>query len=127
MGGNNAVSNLQTLCKHCNTVKGVNEVNYLVNISPLRTPKPDLQKFEHAKSDSIENAITRIVNCFYHSKALCTLNFSQRSHGKFYLTWEIVLFSGNDPDWLKAYEKEILDYVHMQHDWKHVTKIIVRN
>lgn len=127
MGGNNAVSNLQTLCKHCNTVKGVNEVDYSGNITPLRKPKPELQVFDWVNSDYVQNSIARIVNVFYHCKAMCELRYHQRKSGQHYSTWEIVLFTGNDPEWLKPYEKELLDYVHTQLGWGHVTKIVVRN
>jgi superfamily II DNA or RNA helicase len=127
MGGNNAISNLQTLCKQCNTVKGVNEVDYRINITPLRKPKPDLQMFEWINSDYVQNSIGRIVNEFYHCKAMCVLNYHQRRNGQFYSTWEIVLYSGNDPEWLKPYENRLLDYVNKQLGWENVTKIVVRN
>jgi superfamily II DNA or RNA helicase len=127
MGGNNAVSNLQTLCKRCNGLKKINEVDYRVNITPLRKPKPRLQFFDWINSDDIPNSIARVVNVFYHCRAMCDLKFHQRRNGRYYYAWEIVLYSGNDPDWLKPYEKELLNYVHTQLGWEHVTKIVIRN
>lgn len=127
MGGNNAVSNLQTLCRHCNTVKGVNEVDYRVNITPLRKAKSELQMFERVNSDYVQHSVARIVNVFYHCKAMCTLNYHQRKSGQFYSTWEIVLFAGNNPEWLKSYESELLEYVHTQLGWNHVVKITIKN
>jgi len=127
MGGNNAISNLQTLCKQCNTVKGVNEVDYRVNQTPLRKKKTEIQMLAYADSDYVENSIARIVNVFYHCKAMCALNYHQRRNGQFYSTWEIVLYTGNNPEWLQAYEKELLMYIHTDLGWENVTKIVVRN
>jgi hypothetical protein len=127
MGGNNSISNLQTLCKQCNTVKGVNEIDYKVNTTPLRKPKEELKMFEWVNSDLVNNSIARIVNEFYHCKALCTLNYHQRRNGQFYNTWEIVLYSGNNPEWLKPYESQLLNYVNTRLGWEHVTKIVIRN
>ena len=127
MGGKNVLSNLQTLCKNCNAVKGVNEIDYRTNISPLRKPKATINLFENANSDYVENAIARIVNTFYHCKAMCELNYHQRKSGQFYSTWEIVLYSGNNPEWLQLYENELLEYINKKLAWNHITKIIIRN
>jgi len=127
MGGNNAISNLQTLCKQCNTLKGVNEVDYRVNMSPLRKPKSELKKYDFVNSDYVENSIARIVNVFYHCKAVRVINYHQRRNGQFYSTWEIVLYSGNNPEWLKLYENELLEYINTKLKFEHVTKIAIRN
>ena len=39
MGGKNVPSNLQTLCKQCNGIKGVNEIDYHSIVTPLNSPK----------------------------------------------------------------------------------------
>ncbi|MDR0248239.1 MAG: HNH endonuclease [Oscillospiraceae bacterium] len=127
MGGNNAVSNLQTLCKQCNAVKSVNEVDYRVNITPLRKPKQELQMFDWVSSDNVHNSIARIVNAFYHCKAMCELRCHQRKSGQYYYVWEIVLFADNNPEWLTPFEKQLLDYVRTRLGWTHVTKIVVKN
>ena len=127
MGGNNTISNLQSLCKQCNAVKGVNEIDYRVNVTPLRKPKQEIKLFEWVSSDVVDNSIARIINEFYHCKAMCKLNYHQRRSGQYYSTWEVVLYAGNDPDWLKPHENELLKYVNEQLDWPHVNKIVVRN
>jgi 5-methylcytosine-specific restriction endonuclease McrA len=38
-GWENVPSNLQTLCKQCNGLKGVNEIEYRSVVSPLSKPK----------------------------------------------------------------------------------------
>ena len=127
MGGKNAVSNLQTLCKYCNTVKGVNEIDYRVNTTPLRKPKSELKLFDSVASDYVEHAIARIVDEFYHCKALCELNYHKRRNGQFYMTWEIVLYAGNNPEWLLAHELELLGYINCHLGLQHVTRIICKN
>jgi hypothetical protein len=41
--------------------------------------------------------------------------------------WKIVLYSGNNPEWLKAYEGELLEYVQTVLRWKHVTEFDIIN
>lgn len=127
MGGRNAISNLQTLCKHCNALKGVNEIDFRANITPLGKPKGKLELYSPASSDDDMNALARIVNEFYHCRALCNLNYHQRRSGQFYSTWEIVLFSGNNPEWLAVYEVELLRYINHNLKKEHVKHIVIRN
>ena len=127
MGGDNSMSNLQSLCKKCNSEKSVNEINYRVNKSPLRKPKINLQMPDYINSDSIENSIARIVNIFYHCKAMYALNHHQKQNGQFYSTWEIVLYPGNNPKWLEHHENELLGYVGTQLGLNHVKQIKIRN
>jgi len=127
MGGTNAVTNLQTLCQHCNSVKGVNEIDYRTTKTPLRQPKGRLNLFEKAGSDSVENAVARIVNEFYHCKALCTLKYNVRRSGQYYSTWEITLFIGNDPEWLRPHTAMLLKYVNKTLGLEHVTHIVVND
>lgn len=67
MGGKKESSNLQTLCKQCNSINGVNEINYQSIVSPLTKPK-DMVSFGIVESDSIPNIIARIVNHIYHCR-----------------------------------------------------------
>jgi hypothetical protein len=127
MGGSNSISNLQTLCRQCNMVKSGDTIDFRVNITPLNKPKSDIKILAYASNDYIENSIARIANTFYHGRAMCALNYHQRKSGQFYSTWEIVLYSGNNPEWLQSYESELLEYINTQLAWKHVTKIAVRN
>jgi hypothetical protein len=125
MGGTDAISNLQTLCKYCNQLKGKNHVNYRVNVTPLHQPKEQLIRYAPYRSDTVDNAIARIVNDFYHCKALHELIYHVKSNGQHYSKWKIMLYRGNNPDWLQAYEKELLDYVLKEFGWIHVSKIDV--
>jgi hypothetical protein len=127
MGGKNVISNLQTLCKHCNNVKGINEISYRTTITPLSQPKSKLKLFDITKSDKIENAIARVINEFYHCKAMCKLYFHERKSGEFYYTWEIALYSCNNPEWLETHTGTLLRYIHDWFGWTHVNKIVVKN
>lgn len=127
MGGKNAISNLQTLCKQCNTTKGVNEIDYRTKITPLRQTKSEIKLFELAGSDNIINAMARIINEFYHCGAMCELRFHERKSGQYYYTWEIVLYSGNNPKWLERCAEKLLEYIHDVLGWNHVTNIIIKN
>jgi hypothetical protein len=127
MGGKNVLSNLQALCHHCNGLKGVNTVDYRVNISPMSESKSTLDFYESAGSDEPENAIARIVNQFYHCSAFRELKYNKRSSGKNYSTWEIVLFSGNQIAWLEKYTENLLEYIHNKLGYQQVGKLIITN
>jgi hypothetical protein len=125
MGGKNVISNLQSLCRSCNTAKGVNEVDYRVNVSPLNNPKTELYLYNQTNTDTIFNIMACNVNVFYHCAAMCALHMHTRSNGQFYKTWEIVLYKGNSPEWLSAHKEELLEYIRAV--YPHVDDIVVRN
>jgi len=126
MGGKNIPSNLQRLCKQCNGIKGVNEINYRSIVSPLSSPK-EMLLFDSKSSDYIQNIISRIVNHFNHCKAFCNLEYSQRKNGKNYSTWIINLYNGNNPTWLENNVPNLLEYVRNDLGWDSVEEIIVES
>ncbi|MFC6603896.1 HNH endonuclease [Ectobacillus funiculus] len=126
MGGKNAPSNLQTLCKQCNGLKGVNEIDYRSIISPLSKPK-EMILFAAPESDYVENAIARIVNHIYHCRAFCSLNYSERRNGKYYDNWGINLYSGNNPQWIEQHSSKLLEYINQELGWTNVRKIIIND
>jgi len=65
------------------------------------------------------------VNVFYHCRAVCEIRRHERSNGRFYGTWEIELFQGNDPKWLLAEKARLLEYVHEDLGFPHVRAIRV--
>jgi len=127
MGGKNVISNLQTLCHRCNQLKGVNDVDYRSISSPLHQPKPKLELYDPVDSDEPENAVGRIVNQFYHCKALCELKYNIRRSGRNYAVWEIVLFSDINTQWLASHSQELLEYVHIKLGCEQVKEILVTN
>lgn len=127
MGGNNAISNLQTLCKFCNAEKGINTLDFRKNSTPLRAPKEKLSFYSYPKSDSAENVLARIINNFYHCGAVFKINYHERKNGQFYENWEIVLYNGNNPDWLLIHIKSLLEYINNELGFDHVKNIIVKS
>jgi hypothetical protein len=113
-GGGPEINNLQTLCKVCNGLKSVNAINFKIFVTPLSSPK---ERFDLLQSDGRDDAvrsITRLVNFFYHCQAVREVRMNERRTGKFYSTWEIELYAGNDPKWLLQHRLELLN--HVQHD-----------
>lgn len=127
MGGKNDITNLQTLCKKCNAIKGRHNINYRRKLTPLVSAKTELMLYDTVSSDNAYNAIARIVNEFYHCDAMCDLNHHERKNGQFYYAWEIVLYTGNNPAWLEPHKAKLLKYIHGTLGWGHVKDIVIRN
>jgi hypothetical protein len=49
----------------------------------------------------------RLVNHFYYCRAVCDIRMHERRSGRFYSTWEIELYEGNDPAWLLAHHDDL--------------------
>lgn len=127
MGGSNAISNLQTLCKQCNAVKHTHQVDFRVTKSPLRQPKAELSFYDCAGSDSVENALTRIINDFYHCGAVCNLKWHERRNGQYYSSWRLMLYAGNEISWLEPHIGELLAYVQGEWGYEHVQEFRIVN
>jgi superfamily II DNA or RNA helicase len=124
MGGKNEISNLQTLCEYCNTTKCINEIDFRTNITPLNRPKEAFILYDSVYSDNMQNAIRRIINVFYHCSAVYELRMHERSNGYFYKNWEIILYSGNNPQWLLKFKQNLLQYIRSTHP--HVEDITIK-
>jgi superfamily II DNA or RNA helicase len=127
MGGGNEMSNLQTLCKYCNGLKGVNDIDYRVHSSYLTKPKDSIELIPPVGSDEDWMAIARIVNFFYRCSAVCEVKYHIRKSGKNYDNWVIVLYDGNNPEWLNPHIKELLQYIHGELRRGYVKSITVTN
>jgi ATP-dependent helicase IRC3 len=131
-GGETNLENSQTLCSLCNNHKGINELNFRFNTALLKQAKIlNLSSFEPLllKDRDAVRTLTRIVNFFYHCKAVYKINCHERKNGKYYLVWEICLYAGNNPEWLIHYKRELLHFVQSKLGHFHVQdiKIIVPN
>ena len=127
MGGRNVLENLQTLCRQCNNAKGVNSVDYRATVSPLCKPKESLNLSIRVGNEEPANVVTRIVNEFYHCGAMCKLSWHQRRTGRCYSAWEIILYIGNNPEWLETHKEELLVYIQQRLGCSHVRSIVIKN
>ncbi len=134
MGGETSVENSQTLCRTCNKHKGINEIDFRVNRTQLREPKMlNLLLPRQELGISIEkdvvistNSIKRIVNFFYHCKAVYNINcHGQGRYGKYYSTWEVSLYAGNNPEWLLQHKQELLNFIQYQIGYTYIEDIKV--
>ncbi|MGH4139483.1 DEAD/DEAH box helicase family protein [Clostridium sp.] len=111
MRGVTNVENSQTLCKECNIRKGNNEINFKdIYKSNLQHSK-ELTLIPRTAKELPQFTLRRTINFFYHCKAVSDIKFHVRSTGKYYSSWSIELFSGNNIEWLMNYEKELLEYI----------------
>lgn len=112
---NNSYSNLQTLCKFCNGLKGTKTINFLDNKTllqkqPSETPSiKDIHYMDRHKDvtnlELWKKILKRQINFFYQCNAVKSVGIGKRGYN--YLNWDIKLYPGNNPDWIKTH----LDYL----------------
>jgi len=122
IGGETSIENSQTLCSVCNRLKNINELNFLQTRTLLRSPKP-LDLLRGSNREDVKRSLMRLVNLFYHCKAVCEIRMHERRNGQFYTKWEIELFQGNDPKWLSEHKDELLRHIQENFDCPQVTSI----
>ncbi|BAY37759.1 type III restriction enzyme res subunit [Nostoc sp. NIES-2111] len=105
MGGITALDNLQTLCDVCNRSKGQDEIDFRCNKTKLIKPKKLKLLFPY-ENQTTTRIITRIVNSFYHCKAVNKVNWEVLTY-----TYNIHLSPGNNPEWLLQHKTEILKFL----------------
>jgi len=105
MGGTTSVANSQTLCNICNRYKGKNEIDFRCNITQLSVPKKFNLSFPY-EGQTATRAITRIVNLFYHCKAVAKVDWEVLTY-----TYHIYLYPGNNPEWLLKHQTELLQFI----------------
>jgi ATP-dependent helicase IRC3 len=104
MGGETSIENSQTLCSICNRLKENNEIDFTSNTTQLSNPK-NLELLFPYKNQKITRVLTRIVNFFYHCKAVYQIKLGVD------VTWEIHLYAGNDPKWLLKHKSKLLSFI----------------
>jgi len=105
------VENSQTLCKECNSKKGTNAINFKSHIPPSIFKFMEPINFLGAGREHPINTLSRIINFFYYCQAVCDMRWSDRRNGKFYSTWEVELYQGNDPEMLEKYKPELIEHL----------------
>ncbi|WP_414575810.1 DEAD/DEAH box helicase family protein [Anabaena sp. CCY 9402-a] len=105
MGGETTIENSQTLCDICNGIKGNHEISFLCKQTKLSVPK----KLDFSPSYTGQSAtiiITRLVNMFYHCKAVYKVSWEVLTY-----TYSIELYPGNNPEWLRQHQAELLNFI----------------
>lgn len=101
------LENLQTLCRRCNNEKGGKTIDFR-NHRTMLTQCPD--GFSDGRLPDIREArdmnnwkmyLRRTVNLFYRCSAVKDIRIGSR--GERFRTWSILLFQGNEPDWLRSH------------------------
>lgn len=117
--GNNALDNLQTLCKSCNSLKGINEINFRLHCNRARRGVPGaFPRFPLPEKEAVcdaaqwERYLRRHINFFFGCGAVHYIFIGAR--GRRFYEWEIELCEGNDPQWLKAHLKELRNRVRLR-------------
>ncbi|MEH2370612.1 DEAD/DEAH box helicase family protein [Nostoc sp.] len=108
MGGETSLENSQTLCVMCNRCKGKNEIDFRCNTTKLSIPK-NLDLSFRTESQNAIRTLTRIVNLFYHCKAVYKVDWEARTYG-----YNIYLYPGNNPEWLLKHKMELLKYIQQR-------------
>ncbi|MEI7768440.1 MAG: DNA gyrase C-terminal beta-propeller domain-containing protein [Chloroflexales bacterium] len=115
-GGSNALGNLQTLCHTCNQHKGINEVNFRTNQTPLQTPPPSFPALDLPLADlagditAWEQFLRRSINFFYRCAAVESVTITDVAAEP----WDIHLWAGNNPGWLEPALPELLQRITQQ-------------
>ena len=125
-GGTLSPDNLQTLCSTCNKEKGVNEINFRVHDAHLKTPKQLALLLRH-NQENVQRSITRLVNFFYHCKAVCSIEINERISGSHYSLWKISLYDGNNPDWIMQYKQKLVRHIKEEFNCPQVNDLIIDN
>lgn len=125
LSGEPTMNNLQTLCKVCNNIKAINSINFKIFVTPLKASKTQLDFLKSYGQEDVRRSITRLVNFFYHCQAVCDVRMHERRGSTYYSTWEIELYSGNDPSWLLQHKAELLNHINSALKCPQVENILI--
>lgn len=122
-GGPANVENSQTLCKECNSKKGTNAINFKSHTPPSIFKFADPVYYLRAGREHPVNTLSRIINSFYYCQAVCDIRLSDRRNEKFYSTWEVELYQGNNPEMLEKYKPKLVEHLRKKLGCEHLEDI----
>ncbi|MDQ6757631.1 MAG: DEAD/DEAH box helicase family protein [Bacteroidota bacterium] len=125
-GGETSMNNSQTLCSICNSIKNVNEINFRVYQTLLKAPKENLSLDYWTSSEYIGEVVTRTINTFYHCHAVCELKWDDRPNSKYRYVWEIILFEGNNPEWLRKQKEKLITFIRADLGYPELKDLIIK-
>ncbi len=110
-GGRHELENLQTLCKRCNSAKGVNDQNFRRHETNLLASHPDfvvrLEPTAGSRDrDDWERCVRATLNHYYRCAAVSTVEIGAR--GDRFYNWVVRLNTGNDPRLLEPHLRGFL-------------------
>lgn len=104
-GGSHNLENLQLLCKVCNNLKGIRDMNFREFVTPLQSIETvqtngDLlfRRTVLCEEDNLYTLLRRIINMGLECRAVADVRFVGESQGT-KKHCDIELFQGNDPAW----------------------------
>ncbi|NJL03387.1 MAG: DEAD/DEAH box helicase family protein [Chloroflexaceae bacterium] len=115
-GGTNDLDNLQTLCKTCNTHKGISEMRFRHQRTSLITPPtafPALKMpSDPGNVDEWKIYLRRLINAFYQCAAVDEITIKTR--GDYFWNWTVTLRHGNNPAWLQPFLGDLAKQIYQK-------------
>lgn len=112
-GGDHEETNLQTLCKDCNQLKGLEKISFVTNRSPLDKMLLDFPTLPLPQSvrdiEQWRRFLYRSINFFYKAAVVESVTIGR--HGSYAEAWSIKLHPGNEPYWLHIRLRELQERV----------------
>lgn len=108
---------MQTLCRTCNGIKKLENINFCNHQTPLKKqpinlPALELPKPEQANDmEQWEQFLRRSVNFLYRCTAVKSVKINNSGWATH--SWELCLHAGNDPRWLKQHLEKLKDRIRI--------------
>ena len=95
-------------------LKEVNELNFRTHQSPLTVAASRFEIFklpDNSKDlEKWKKSLQRCINFFYRCAAVESIKIGKR--GQYFHQWYVMLYAGNDPEWLKPHLQELVKQIN---------------